>query len=95
MVGRVGQAGRRAQPPGHRLADARVAGVGHVGVQVRRVALEHAPGGGQDRRRRLDLRIAEREVEDLVGAPLLLEPRALLEHAPDPRRLRQVLGHGP
>src|SRR5439155_16339763 len=87
--------GGRAQSPGHRLAHLRIAGVGHVRVQVRLVALEHATRGGQHGRRRLDLRVAQREVEDLVGAALLLETRALLEHAADPRRPRQVLGHGP
>src|SRR6266568_5725976 len=77
------------------LADARMARVRHVGVQVGRVTVEHAPGGSQDGRRRLDLGIAQREVEDLVGAALLLEPGALLEHATDPRRFRQILGDGP
>src|SRR5439155_16943973 len=86
--------GGRAQSPGHRLAHLRIAGVGHVRVQVRLVALEHATRGGQHGRRRLYLRVAQREVEDLVGAALLLEARALLEHAADPRRPRQVLGHG-
>src|SRR5712691_9239901 len=72
-----------------------MAGVGHVGVQVASVALEHAPRGGQHGCRRLDLGIAQREIEDLVGAALLLEARALLEHPPDPRRLRQIVGDGP
>ena len=91
----VRQSGRLAQPPRDRLAHLRVAGVRHVGVQVRRVAVEHAPRRGQHGGRRLDLRIAEREVEDLVGAALLLEARALLEHAADPRRLGEIFGDGP
>jgi hypothetical protein len=61
---------------------------------MRRRAVQHAPRGGQHGRRRLDLRIAEREVEDLVGAALLLEAGALFEHAADPRRFREVRGDG-
>ena len=95
VVGRVRQPGGRPEPAGHRLAHARMAGVGHVGVQVELLAVEHAPGGGQHGRRRLDLGIAQREVEDLVRAALLLEPGAFLEHAANPRRLGQIVGDGP
>jgi hypothetical protein len=94
VIGRVGEPRGRAEPPRHRIANARVAGVGHVGVQVGRLALEHAPRGGQHGWRRLDLGIAQGEVEDLVSAALLLEASPLLEHAADPRRLRQILGDG-
>jgi hypothetical protein len=87
VIGGVRKARLPAQALRHRLADSGVTGVGHVRMQVPRVAVEDAPGGGEHRRRRLDLRIAECEVEDLVGAPLLLEPRPLLEHAADPRGL--------
>src|SRR5438552_13748790 len=95
VVGRVRQSGGAAQPRGHRLADARMASIGHVGVQVARVAVQHAPCRGQHRRRRFDLRVAEREVEDLVGAAFGLEARALLEHAANPRRLLEIVGDGP
>ncbi len=94
MARGVGQPGGGAEPPGHRLAHARVAGVGHVGVQVRLAAVQHAAGRGQHGRGRLDLRVAQREIEDLVGAPLLLETRALLEHPADPGGLCQIGGHG-
>src|SRR5262245_59157124 len=61
---------------------------------MRRRAVEYAPRGGQHCRRRLDLGIAKGEVEDLVGAALLLEAGALLEHAADPRGLGQIVGDG-
>ena len=95
VVGGVREPGGCAEPLGHRRADTDMAGVGHVGVPVRPLALEHAPRGSQHGRWRLDLWIAQREVEDLVGAALLLEARALLEHAADPRRLGQIVGDGP
>jgi hypothetical protein len=56
-------------------------------VQVARLALKQAVRSGQHGCRRLDLGIAQREVEDLVRAALLLEAGALLEHAADQRRL--------
>src|SRR4030095_13023772 len=55
---------------------------------------QHAPGGGQHGWRRLDLRVTEREVEDIVRSALLLEARALLEHATDPRGPGEVVGDG-
>src|SRR4029450_5484540 len=39
--------------------------------------------------------LAHREVEDPVGAQLLLESGALIEHAADPRRLLEIVGDGP
>ena len=92
VAGRVRQPRGGAQPPGHRLPHARVAGVGHVGVQVELAAVQHPAGRGQHGRGRLDLRVAQREVEDLVGAPLLLEARALLEHPADPGGLGEIGG---
>jgi hypothetical protein len=95
VIGRVRQPRGRGEPLGDGLAHLRETGIGHVGVQVGRVAVEHAPRRGQHRGRRLDLGIAQREVEDPVGAELLLEPGALLEHAADPRRLLEIVGDGP
>ena len=94
VIRRVRQARRFADSSRHRLADLHVPCVRHVGVQMRCVTLQHTLRRGQHGRRRLDFRIAEREVEDLVGATLLLETGALFEHAADPRRFREVRGDG-
>ena len=48
------------------------------------VARGHAPQRIQHRRRRLDIGIAERKVEDRIGPALALQPYALLKHASNP-----------
>ena len=73
------------QPLGDGRADLGKTGVGHVAVAARAVFRHHAPQGRDHRLGRLHVGIAQREVEDVLGAALVAKLDADLEHAADPR----------
>ena len=67
-------------------------GVGHVAVAVRPAPVHHPAQGRQGQCGRLDLGVAQGEIKDVGLATLLLQARALLEHAPNPRSAFELLG---
>ena len=84
VIGTVGEAGLVRQRVGDRLPGLDVAGVGHVAMHARRVRGGEAAQFVEELRRRFGDRIAQREVEDVLGPALLSQLDAQLEHPPNP-----------
>ena len=88
------QAGLPAQLLGDGLAHLRVAGIGHVAMRTGTAAGDNPPQRFEYSRWRFHIRIAEREIEDRVGAALALQAHAFLEHAANPGGVFKLLGDG-
>lgn len=76
------------------LADLHVARIWHVAMRARTIAGGNAPQRIDDRRRRLDIRVAKRKIEDGIGSAFTFEPNAFLEHAPNPGGVFELAGDG-
>jgi len=88
------QAGAFRQSPCHSLAHRGKPGVGHVGVTARPVLRHHTPQGRDHGLRRLDIRIAQREIENVLRSALPAQANAFFEHAPYPRRMLHLILNG-
>ena len=84
VAGTQGNALLGAKPLGQCLADKRVAGVGHVAVHAGLLVGGQIAKHGIEFGRRRHIRVADAEIEHLVGAELGLQPCALLEHLANP-----------
>ena len=90
VIGRVREAGCRASRAAI-VAARPEAGVVHVAVTPRPVSFAPPRSASSTLRRRIQIRIAQREIEDVLRAALRLQARAFLEHAADPGGPLQLL----
>ena len=84
LVGAVRKPGLVRQRVGDGLPGFDVSGIGHVPVDSRRIVRGEAVQLFEELRRWFRNRIAQREIEDVLGAALLAELDAKLKHPADP-----------
>ena len=92
VVAGEGDAGALGEAPRDRRADLRVAGVRHVAVAARAVFRDDAAQRGDHGFGRLDVGVADGEIEDILGAALPAELHAGLKHAANPGGALHLLG---